>query len=248
MARRSFEGKTVVVTGAAGGLGKALSERFARAGARVGGVDVDAGAAIEIAVADLADEAAAFAAFDQLRRQLGPIDVLIANAGITRVKRFAAGESAAVRRVMEVNFLGAVHATAAAIDDLVARRGLIVAVSSVAGFAPLLGRSGYSASKHALHGFFDTLRAELHGTGVDVLVVCPSFIATGIRERSGGRLDRAVGGEDSPEAVAEKIFAAAVRRQRFLATGRLGKLSFWVHRFAPRLYETLMRRSIGGKR
>ncbi len=256
--RRSYDGKTVIVTGAARGLGRALAERFGRAGARIGGVDVlgdeltaardelrATGVRLECAVADLADEAATAAAFRELRTRLGPIDVLVNNAGITRVQPFDAGGSAVVRRVMEVNFQGAVHATAAAFDDLVARRGQIVVISSVAGFAPLWGRTGYSASKHALHGFFDTLRAELHGTGVEVLMVCPSFIATGIRGRSvaGGRIP---GVEDRPQAVAERIFAAAERRRRFLTTGRLGWLSFWVHRFAPRLYEALMRRSIGG--
>ncbi len=256
MGRRRYEGKTVVVTGAARGLGKALAERFGRAGARVGGIDVlaedlaaardelrAAGVSAESATCDLADEAATAAAFRELREKLGPVDVLVNNAGITRVERFAAASSAAVRRVMEVNFLGAVHATAAAFDDLVARRGQIVVISSVAGFAPLWGRTGYSASKHALHGFFDTLRAELRGDGVEVLVVCPSFIATGIRGRpiAGGRF----GLEDRPEAVAARIFTAAERRRRFLATGRVGWLSFWVRRFAPRLYEALMRRSIG---
>lgn len=255
MARRDFAGKTVIVTGAARGLGRALCRCFGASGARIGGIDLAAeeltatfdalrasGIQAASAACDLVDEDATAAAVGQLREELGPIDVLIANAGITHVRPFGAGESAAVRRVTEVNFFGAVHAAAAAIDDLTRRRGLIVAISSVAGYSPLIGRTGYSASKHALEGFFASLRAELHGTGADVLVVRPSFIATDLADTGGER--RTVGAEDRPEDVAARIHAAARRGRRYLATGRIGRLSFWLHRLAPRLYEALMRRSM----
>ena len=256
---RDFDGKMVIVTGAARGLGRALCRRFAAAGARIGGLDVMAedldatardlsaeGVEIASAVADLRDEAATFEAIGTLREHLGPIDVLINNAGITHVRTFGAGESSSVRRVMEINFQGAVHATAAAYNDLVARRGQIVVISSVAGFAPLVARAGYCASKHALHGFFDTLRVELRPHGVDVLTVCPSFIATQIRERypEEGESRRKVGVEDSPETVAESIFRATARGRRLLTTGRVGWASYWVRRFAPRVYEAVMRRTI----
>ena len=97
-----------------------------------------------------------------------------------------ATEPAVIRRVMEVNFFGAVHCTRAALGDLVRTRGLIVAISSVAGFSPLIARTGYAASKHALHGFFDSLRTELVDSGVDALLVCPAFIATGIERNALG--------------------------------------------------------------
>ncbi len=255
MTRRNFEGKTVIVTGAARGLGRALCRRFGAAGARVGGLDVAAGeltatfdalaaegVTAASAVCDLVDEAATCSAVGRLREAFGPVDALIANAGVTHVRRFAAGEAAAVRRVTEINFFGAVHAVAAAFDDLVDRRGLIVAVSSVAGYAPLSGRTGYAASKHAVEGFFATLRAELHGTGAGVLVVRPSFIATSIGDSGGGR--RTFGAEDRPEDVAEAIFRAACRGRRHLATGRVGRLSWWLQRASPRLYEALMRRTM----
>jgi short-subunit dehydrogenase len=264
MAKRSYDGKTVIVTGAARGLGAALCRRFAAAGARIGGVDLlteeldatrdavrSAGATMAAASGvDLGDEAATVAAIERLRGELGSVDVLIANAGITRVHEFGAEEAAAIRRVMEVNFQGAVHATAACFDDLVARRGQIVVISSVAGFAPLALRSGYSASKHALHGFFETLRAELRDDGVGVLLVCPSFLATAIGDTagSGSRQRRPLGGEAAPEEVAERVFRAAAAGRRHLVTGLVGKASYWVRRLAPWLYELVMRRTMGGKR
>jgi short-subunit dehydrogenase len=103
---------------------------------------------------------------------------------------------------MEVNFFGALHCTHAALEDLVARRGMVIAVSSVAGFAPLVARTGYAASKHALHGFFDSLRTEVEPLGVKVLLVCPSFIQTGIEKN-------ALAGDGSP-----------VRHPQFIVGGR----------------------------
>lgn len=270
---RDFRDRTVVITGAAGGLGTALCQRFATAGARIGALDVS-GEGLErlrrswtggegglLAVAgDLTDEKASRRAIEELREQLGPIYCLINNAGVTHLKNFAADQVSAVRRVMAVNFDGAVHATAAAFDDVRAEGGLIIAISSVAGYAPVLGRTAYCASKHALHGFFGTLRCELRNTEAGVLIVCPSFIATGIRARyeadevtaSGGTETgaragtpgRTVGQEDSPEQVAELIFEAARRDRRLLTTGRVGKLAWWGQKLAPRFYERMMLRSI----
>jgi NAD(P)-dependent dehydrogenase (short-subunit alcohol dehydrogenase family) len=110
----------------------------------------------------------------------GGVDVLVNNAGISHRSLFEDTDPAVLRRVMEVNFFGAVHMTHAALPQLLARRGVVAALSSVAGYAPLLGRTGYCASKHALHGFFDTLRTEVQERGVQVTLICPSFIATGI--------------------------------------------------------------------
>ncbi|MCG8460549.1 MAG: SDR family oxidoreductase [Holophagales bacterium] len=259
---RSFAGKTVLVTGAAAGLGRALCHRFARAGARVGGLDVDAtglaqlereldGSSHAVAVADLAEGDAVEGAVAALVGRIGPVDTLVNNAGITHIRAFAPGEEAAVRRVMEVNFLGAVHATGACLRSIVERRGSIITISSVAGFAPLLGRSGYCASKHALHGFFDTLRLELRHTGVGVLVVCPSYIATDIRAgQDGGDApvddgrSRVVGRQADPAAVADAVVRAAERGRRQLHVGRVGVAAHWLRRLAPRLYEHLMLRRV----
>jgi NAD(P)-dependent dehydrogenase (short-subunit alcohol dehydrogenase family) len=265
LSTRDFGGRVVVVTGAAGGLGQALCLRFGAAGARVVALDREA-AALEALLARL--EAAGIAAIGtacdvtreddclramaEARRALGGIDVLVNNAGITHRSAFTRTDPAVIRRVMEVNFFGALHCTHAALEDLVARRGMIVAVSSVAGFAPLIARTGYAASKHALHGFFDSLRTEVGPLGVKVLLVCPSFIQTGIEKNALGgdgnparHAQSIVGGRSTPEAMAEKIFNAASEERRLLLPDAVSRSSWWVSRLAPRLYERLMVKKLG---
>lgn len=261
--RRDFADKTVIITGAAGGLGEALCERFGAAGARIGALDLNAerlsglhehlrvkGIETAVATCDITDQDAVFGTWRDLEDRLGPCDVLINNAGVTHRRYFDATQSVAVQRVMEVNFQGAVHCTAAAFDSLVARQGLIITISSVAGFAPLVGRTAYSASKHALHGFFDSLRVEVRARGVDVMIVCPAFVATSIRgagSDSGDQPERypVVGREATPEWVAGRIFAAASVGKGRLITGGVGHAAWWLQRLAPGLYERLMARTAG---
>jgi NAD(P)-dependent dehydrogenase (short-subunit alcohol dehydrogenase family) len=260
MAHRDFAGRTVVVTGAAGGLGNALCRRFGEAGASIAVLDSDAAGAASLSAelralgivaqefaCDVSDAQACAAAISQAVTRFGSLDVLINNAGITHRSAFAKTDAGVIRRVMEVNFFGAVNCTRAALAPLVASRGLIVVISSVAGFAPLIARTGYAASKHALHGFFDSLRTEVENDGVEVLVVCPSFIDTGIAKHALGanglpaqHTQKVVGTRATPAAIAEKIFRAACRGDRLLLPGATALLSWWVSRLAPRLYARLM--------
>jgi short-subunit dehydrogenase len=155
---------------------------------------------------------------------------------------------------MEVNFFGAVHCTKAALPHLLAARGLVIAISSVAGYTPLIARTGYAASKHAMHGFFESLRTEVAPEGVGVMMVCPSFIATHIDRNAIGGDGRPVrhaqvttGERLQPDAVAERIFAAAQRDQRLLLVGRTARAAWWVSRLAPALYDRLMARRLRGE-
>lgn len=262
---RTFASRTVIITGAAGGLGAALVERFGRGGprgARIGAIDVREdelleaverwradGLRVESAVADCTNEEQVRSAVAKIEGLLGQTYCVVNNAGITHIQNFGPDQAAHVKRVMDVNFQGAVYVTAACQESVVRHGGLFVTISSVAGFAPLLGRAGYCASKHALHGFFETLRLELRDTGVSVLMVCPSFIATGIRKDLEIETDdkaRSIGvrDESSPESVADEVFRAARRDRRLLAVGRVGRAARTLQRFAPRLYERLMIRSI----
>lgn len=253
--------RSVVITGAAGGIGTALAHRFAREGARLALLDREAGPLEDLAkqlesagtrslalTCDVTSPEACEAAMHAVVRELGGVDVLVNNAGITHLGRFADTDLAVLRRVMEVNFFGAVHCTRAALPSLLARRGQIVVLSSVAGIAPLATRTGYSASKHALHGFFESLRAEHAAEGLRVLMVCPSFVDTPIGDHAlgtdGGAAPReartGAGHPAAPGDVADAIVRAAKRDRRLLLVPGEAALSYWLARLLPRLYERLM--------
>jgi short-subunit dehydrogenase len=200
------------------------------------------------------DAAGCADAVDRAVDRFGSLDVLVNNAGMSHRSSFASTGIGVIRRVMEVNFFGAVNCTKAALPHLRASRGLIVAISSVAGFAPLIARTGYSASKHAMHGFFTSLRTELEPDGVDVMLVCPSFIATHIdRNALGGdgapvrHAQVTVGRPVSAESAAARILAGAERGRRLLLIGRTSRAAWWVTRFAPAFYERLMARRLRGE-
>ncbi len=267
-ARRDFRGKTVVITGAAGGLGSAFAYRFGEAGSKLGLIDLSAdgvkalseglqtkgvdsiGVACDVTSADECQEA-----IERVVHRFGGIDVLINNAGITHRSAFRNTSLAVFQRVMSVNYFGSLYCTKAAVESLIERNGLIVAISSVAGFSPLYGRSGYAASKHALHGLFDSLRTELGHFGVDVMIVCPGFTATGIALRAldgDGQVTRhpqsTFGRIADPGEVAEAVFQAASRRKkRLVVLSGVGKLTRLVHKLSPGLYERLMIRSLSSE-
>lgn len=261
--RRSggFRGRVVVITGGAGGIGRALAERFGAEGARVALLDRDAallaeatgalqasGCEVWAETCDITDRAACEAAIASIVARWGGIDVLVNNAGRTHLSDFADTPPEVFAQLFAVNLFGAIYCTHAALPSLRARRGQIIAISSIAGVGPLAARSGYAASKHALHGLFDSLRAELEGTGVDVLIACPSYTATQIRENAVCELtSRQVTSGDlaDPTEVAAEIVEAARQRRRFVVLSARGKLAVLVARLAPRLYQRLMLRSLG---
>jgi NAD(P)-dependent dehydrogenase (short-subunit alcohol dehydrogenase family) len=252
-----------VVTGAAGGLGRALCVEFLRLGAKVSALDLDEAALHNLAGSDesgrlvpyrldITDPEACESVFARIRGERGPIDVLLNNAGITHFSMVEDVALDTVEQVMSVNFAGAVNCTKSALPDLLERAGQIIVISSVAGFAPLFGRCAYSASKHALHGFFETLRCEVEDRGVNVLMICPSFIDTQ-RDRPGSKSPYAgaarpgsaratVGEIKSPEAAAQEIVRAIEQRRSRLLVGRVAKQSYWLRRLLPGLYDSMMTR------
>lgn len=263
-APRDFNGKVVAITGAAGGMGAAFARRFARAGARLALLDLAderlaplaaeltaGGTEVITTRCDVSDATDCRRAIDRVGERFGGIDVLINNAGITHRSLFGETDLSVFNRVMGVNLFGSLYCTHAALATLKTRRGLIIVVSSIAGIAPLYERTGYAASKHALHGLFESLRAELAGDGVDVLIVCPGFTATGISTAALGADGRparhsqsTVGRLATPESVAEATFRAAERRRKLLVLTAVGRTTALLRRLAPGLYERLMLRSI----
>ena len=253
---RTFRDRTVLVTGAAFGLGRALCHVLSARGARVAALDLQAepleaalaelrakGGVAEGEVVDVTDREAVSHATAALENRVGPIEAVIANAGITHRRPFSPGEGPAFRRVLEVNVLGAVYTVEAVFDSVVQNQGLFVGISSVAGFAPLVRRTGYAASKHAVEGFFGSLRSELHGSGAGVLVVRPAFIATHIRQSSDGPAGDSIGPMMTADWVAERIVRGAEKNRQTLHIGRVALLSHYLTRLAPGLYERLMRRN-----
>ncbi|MCF8034840.1 MAG: SDR family oxidoreductase [Desulfarculaceae bacterium] len=260
MPRRDYAGKTVVITGGAGGLGAAFARRFHAAGARVALIDLNAEAAAALARelgealglgCDVTDPGACQEAMAQVAERFGGVDLLVNNAGITHRSAFADTSSEVFARVMGVNFFGSLYCTQAALPSLVARQGQIAVISSVAGVAPLYGRSGYSAAKHALHGLFGTLRAELKADGVGVTILCPSFTNTGIAHAAldgDGSLtshqQSTVGRIATPEEVAEELFKAVSAEKRLVVLSTVGKLTYWISKLMPALYESMMLKSL----
>ena len=267
MTRREVGGRVVLITGAAGGLGAALCHRYAAAGARIAAMDLDAAKLVTLVVrlrakgaealalpGDITDLSACKAAVAATIAHFGALDGLINNAGISHRSLLQDTDPEVIARVMEVNFFGAANLTRAALAHIMARQGFIVAISSVAGFSPLTGRTGYAASKHALHGFFDSLRSEVEGAGVGVTLVCPSFIRTGIGKAatdgsgapvSSPRITHGV--ESSPEEVAVQVFDAVAAGRKLLLPDSTARKAWWLSRLAPGLYARIMKRRMGGE-
>ena len=238
--KKDFRHKVVVVVGAAGGIGRALSWQFAQAGARIVLIDLDAdklaalqhqversGTDVLSFVCDITDFDRCQAVMQEVAAQLGGIDVLINNAGISHRSHFAQTQMTVLRRVMEVNYFGAIHCTRAALNSLIDRRGLVITLSSTLGLTPAPGLSGYSASKYALHGLFESLRQELKAQGVDVLMACPGTTDTDFHKKAlsgdGSNIEsprEMAQRMNSPQEVAENIFNAAQRGQQLVVMSR----------------------------
>lgn len=255
-----------IITGGAGGIGRALARRWAADGARVALLDMDAdpleeataqlvaaGADVFPVTADVTDIASCEQAIGAVAEHYGRIDILVNNAGTVHRSLFEETDVSVYRKVMDVNFFGSLHCAKAALPHLLASRGLIVVTSSIAGIAPLHGRTGYAASKHALHGLFESLRCELLDEGVRVLMVCPTFTRSPFEARAMGGDGQPAGTKRSmtgklvePETVADAVVRAAKRGRRLLVLSGLGKLSYYLSRLTPGWYEREMVRRIRG--
>jgi len=136
---------------------------------------------------DVSRQALCEGLIERTLQEFGRVDTLVNNAGVTMWARFdELQDLAPLERIMQVNYFGSLYCTYAALPHLKQTRGRIVAVSSLTGKTGVPTRSGYAASKHAMVGFFDSLRIELAGSGVSVTIVYPDFVATETRQRAFG--------------------------------------------------------------
>ncbi len=189
-----FIGKVVIVTGASSGIGEATAREFAARGSRVvlaarsgsrlsdivNEINAAGGKAI-YAVTDVTKEEDCKNLIARTIEAYGTIDILINNAGISMRAKFIDTDLKVLHRLMDVNFWGTVYCTRYALPYLLSQKGSLVGVSSVAGFHGLPGRTGYSASKFAIHGFLETIRIENLKNGLHVMIIAPGFTTTSIR-------------------------------------------------------------------
>jgi short-subunit dehydrogenase len=249
-----LKNKTVIITGASSGIGKALAEEFAARGA-----NLILGARQYVTLCEIAADLqnrfniqAVAVACDVSREEdcalliqqaiitFGKIDILINNAGISMRALFIDLELSVIKNLMDVNFWGTVYCTKYALPELLKAKGSVVGISSIAGFKGLPGRTGYSASKFAMNGFLDSLRVENLKTGLHVLTACPGFTASNIRKTALAK-DGAAHGETSmdedkmmtAEEVACIIIDGIIERKRTLVMTRQGKLTVLLNKFIP---------------
>jgi NAD(P)-dependent dehydrogenase (short-subunit alcohol dehydrogenase family) len=213
---RPLTGKTAVVTGGGRGIGKAISRSLAREGVRVAIADLDdavaqqaageiGGGAIGLRL-DVTDRPAFTAALDDLEQRLGPLDIIVNNAGIMPIGPFEQESDATALRQLELNLHAVIHGSKEAVRRMKPRgTGHIVNIASIAGKAGAPGGATYSACKHGVVGLSESLRAELHGTGLEVHLVMPAFVNTDLA--SGTKEIRGVK-RSSPEDVAEAVVDA----------------------------------------
>ncbi|MBV8031681.1 MAG: SDR family oxidoreductase [Betaproteobacteria bacterium] len=256
----AFAGKSILITGASDGIGAELARQLAGPG-----IDLvlaarnteklqetekqcEARGAKALAIrCDVGVEADCRALVDRAVSAFGRIDILVNNAGVSghayleEVEDFAWYEA-----MMRVNFFGTLWCTRYALPHLRRRQGLVVGISSLAGKVGIPGRTAYSPSKFAQAGFLEALRVELMGSGVDVTVVYPGIVATGIRVNGYGADGRAAGTsglkEDkamSVEECARQIVEAMASRRRELVMTTRGKLGMWLKLIAPRLVDRM---------
>lgn len=260
-----LSGKTVIVTGASSGIGRAICLELApqkpnivlaaRDAARLDEVAAECrakGAAVLVVQTDVALEEACRDLIARTVERFGEIDVLVANAGRTMWARLDEVKDLSLyEELMRTNYFGAVYPTFYALPHLKRSRGRIAVVSSVAGLTGVPERTGYSASKHALFGFFESLRIELQDTGVTVTMVAPDFVVSEIHRRAIGPDGEPLGKSPlregkvmTAEECARRIVRAVERRQRLVITSLRGRLGRWVRLLAPRLIDGVARRAI----
>jgi short-subunit dehydrogenase len=261
-----FQNKVVVITGGSDGIGKALIEALIPLGAKVATcgrshdkiykLQMENSRVMLHAVAcDVSKEAECKRFIESTIETFGRIDILINNAGISMRALFVDCDTEVTRKVMDINFLGAVYCTKYALPSILENKGTIVGISSTAGYRGLPGRTAYSASKFALQGWLEALRTEMLHSGVNVMWVCPGFTASNIRlaaldnhGQSRGETVLDEGSIMTAEECARHIVKAIAKGRRTLILTMLGKITVFLNKMAPALADRLTYRHYYNKK
>jgi len=248
-----FKDKVVIVTGASSGIGEAIAREFARNGskvvlaarneARLSAIHNDLKTLNYEAIyvkTDVSIEAECKNLIEKSVEKYGTIDILVNNAGISMRASFVDVELEVLHRLMDVNFWGTVYCTKYALPYILEQKGSLIGVSSVAGFHGLPGRTGYSASKFAIHGFLETIRIENLRKGLHVMIIAPGFTTTDIRKHAltadgteQGESPRDEGKLMSPEYVAKWVLKGIRKKKRNKLLTWDGRLTALFQRIVP---------------
>jgi short-subunit dehydrogenase len=255
-----FENKVVVITGGTDGIGKALVTELLQNGAKVAtcGRNHDKlyrlqseypSYPLHTVVADVSNENDCRHFIESTLKAFGGIDVLINNAGISMRALLKDASVEVLRRVMDINFFGAVYCTKYALPSIIERKGTVVGISSIAGYRGLPGRSGYSASKFALQGWLEAIRTELLDDGVHVMWVCPGFTTSNIRNvalnpdgKPQGESPMDEGSMMTAEECAHRILKAVKNKERTVVMTFQGKQTVFMNKFFPGLADKLVKK------
>jgi len=257
MAHRQISGLRTIVTGATSGIGRALAIQLVRQGAKVIGmgrrgdrleslaVELDSPNHFRFLVGDVASRHDRAAALEMASREFSGLDCLINNAGIGALGRFDKADEARLRQIMEVNFFAPAEFIREALPLLKSGNNpIVVNVGSVLGHRAVPEKSEYCASKFAIHGLSDALRAELAPLGIDVLLVSPSTTASEFFDVAAGQSSQpqARFGAMPAEAVARRTVAAMAAGRHEIILSISGKLLVWLDRLCPPLANWLVSR------
>jgi short-subunit dehydrogenase len=247
----NFTDKIVVITGGSDGIGKALVAQFLALGAKVATCGRNENklsllaaefpsSNLYTAQVDVSKQDQSEAFIKQVVDNWGGIDVLINNAGISMRALVSEVSVQTLQNVMDINFWGTVYCTKAALASIQQNKGVIVGVSSIAGYRGLPGRSGYSASKFALNGWLEALKTEIYASGTHVMWVCPGFTTSNIRNaaldknaKAQGESPMDEGAMMSSEQCATHIIHAIEKRKRSLVLTFTGKRTVFMNKFFP---------------
>lgn len=253
-----FLNKVVVITGGSEGIGKALVNDLLNKGAKVATCSRSydklyllqkkhPGKPLMIHAADVSSEVDCKNFIDTVIKTFGTIDILINNAGISMRALFKETDIETIKKLMDTNFWGSVYCTKFALSHIIKNKGMIVGVSSIAGYRGLPGRTGYSASKFAMQGWLECLRTELMDDNVHVMWVCPGFTSSNIRNvalnkegKPQGESPMNEGKMMTPEACAAHILNAMTKKKRTLVLTSTGKQTIFLNRFFPSLADKLV--------